>query len=344
MADLSIFSVIRRPDEKILEVDWPGVEPFIGLQLSSDDCLILAMGFEERCAGALSRFCSRGRGFNVIPIRYLPSIEENREDECRDLCRGADADVVELEYDRQNPSSMGLKLCEVANSFDRIFVDISSMSRLLIVQIVSAFVEAGAEFDVLYSEAEVYPPGQLDYQSAVNVSHSKPAFLSSGVFEIASCSELSSASMLGSAVRLVSFPSFDPSQLSNLVQEVQPSHNDVVHGIPLRTELSWRHQAIKELNQSVLGSLERVSFHKASTLDYRQTLKSIVSIYQQHSVFDRIVIAPTGSKMQAFAIGILRGILSDLQIVYPTPLEFLDPGHHTTGIREIYRVPVAAFS
>ena len=84
------------------------------------------------------------------------------------------------------------------------------------------------------------------------------SFISTGIFEIVSSPELSSVAMLGSEIRLISFPSFDPIQLSNLVQEVQPTHNNVIHGEPPSPKLFWRKDAIKNLNQiNQLKTLQR---------------------------------------------------------------------------------------
>ena len=40
--------------------------------------------------------------------------------------------------------------------------------------------------------------------------------------------------------------------------------------------------------------------------------------------------------MQAVAVGIVRGVMEDIQIVYPTPREYLDPGRYTEGVKEIF--------
>ena len=99
--------------------------------------------------------------------------------------------------------------------------------------------------------------------------------------------------------------------------------------------MAWRTDAIDQMNHSTVTTLQHVEVHEVSTIDYRKTLKLILDLYKRYSAFDRIVIAPTGSKMQAVAIGIVRGVLGDLQIIYPTPLQFLNPGHHTEGVKQI---------
>ena len=59
---------------------------------------------------------------------------------------------------------------------------------------------------------------------------------------------------------------------------------------------------------------------------------------------ERIVVAPTGSKMQTVAVGIFRAFLDDIQIVYPTPHLFPKPDKYTTGSRKMYRLDLDSFS
>ena len=55
-------------------------------------------------------------------------------------------------------------------------------------------------------------------------------------------------------------------------------------------------------------------------------------------MFDRIVVAPTGSKMQSVAVGLFRAVLHDVQIVYPTPQFFAEPRNYTLGMRQLYQL------
>ena len=343
MNDQTISGVLLRPDEQLALMDWPELESIDQIILGSRDCYVAAMGFEARALAGLERACEASGEFHVALVRYLPKIDENREMAFLALSEARGRDVREFDYDRECPAGMGSLLADYASKFDKVYVDISGMSRFLIVQIIVALVQNQTEFYILYAEAKFYPPTESDYEEARKGDSPSPSFISSGIFEIVSSPELSSVSMLGSAIRLISFPSFDPSQLSNLVQEVQPTYNNVVRGKSPRVAMAWRTGAIDQMNHSTVKMLQRVEVHEASTFDYRVTLKLILDLYKRYSAFDRIVIAPTGSKMQSVAIGILRGVLEDLQIVYPTPLQFLNPGHHTEGVREIFQLRVKDF-
>ena len=67
-----------------------------------------------------------------------------------------------------------------------------------------------------------------------------------------------------------------------------------------------------------------------STLDYRD-------MDRRPLVWDalrawRLLISPTGSKMQTVAVGLFRACIDDVQIVYPTPGEFRSPKSYTEGL------------
>ena len=268
--------------------DWPGLETVKNITLGSKDCYLVGAGFEDRALYGLKKACNESSCFGVGVIGYLPRVKQNRLNECKSLCEEYSINFTEFEYDREKPSGFGLVLSNFASKFERVFLDISGMSRLLIVQAIVSLVKRDIEFHILYSEASIYPPLQSEFKErTISNDGSSVSFISTGIFEIVSSPELSSVAMLGSEIRLISFPSFDPIQLSNLVQEVQPTHNNVIHGEPPSPQHSWRKDAIKNLNQSIIKTLQRPETHTCSTLDYRETLCFILSLYNKHSEFDR---------------------------------------------------------
>ncbi|MDE2889511.1 MAG: hypothetical protein OXR72_14985 [Gemmatimonadota bacterium] len=274
-------------------------------------------------------------------ISYLPSQIQNRNKELHQLSQTSGLNVNEFVYDRENPMGIGEELRDFSQEFDRVLVDISGMSRLLIVQTLVALIRGRVRsISILYSEAREYPPSKdrFDRDSQDGNEGQIPSYLSSGIIEIAATPELSSVSMLGEAIRLVAFPSFDPAQLNNLVQELQPTYTEVIHGTPPDPDNSWRTEAIRLLNERTLNELHGKSDQTASTLDFRQALSIMLEIYGRRSMFDRLVVAPTGSKMQTVAVGIFRAVLHDVQIVYPTPHVFTQPERYTLGVRRLYQL------
>ena len=326
--------------EHLQAVDWPILREADVPGIEAGDCLLVCAGFEDRAVEALRRVRESGRGdFSLGVVNYSPSYQQNKLDDILEIGRSARLETTEFQYDRENPAGTGERLADFARAFNRVYVDISGMSRLLIVQILVALLATGAPVTIVYGEAESYPPSRDQFDSdRKDRTGLVPGYLSSGIFEIAATPELASVSMPGEAIRLLAFPSFDPSQLTNLLQELQPTYVDLVHGLPPAMENRWRREAIRTLNSSILEPLRKKNDHEACTRDYRETLGILIEIYRERSMFDRLVVAPTGSKMQAVAVALFRAVLYDVQVVYPTPQIFTQPDRYTVGTRQLYEL------
>ena len=333
---------VLRPDERLGQINWPDMREINSPEIGTNDCLLVCAGFEDRSVEVLKRIQDEGKtGFSIGVIHYLPEYQENRVKEVRTISKHAGLSLTEFVYDRENPSGIGEELRDFTNTASRVFLDISGMSRLLIVQALVALIgNQRHEVSVIYGEAEDYPPSKEEFKRGRNAGKTRAvlSYLSSGIFEIAAAPELSAVSMLGEAIRLVAFASFNPAQLSNLIQELQPAYIEFIHGIPPRQSNRWRTQAIIELNKGILDEFRGKRAQDASTLDYRETLNILLGIYTERNEFDRIVVAPTGSKMQAVAVGLFRAALHDVQIVYPTPQVFSKPDAYTKGLRQLYQI------
>lgn len=326
--------------ERLQIVDWPVLREADLPGIEAGDCLLVCAGFEDRAVEALRRVRESGRGdFSLGVVIYSPSYQQNKLESILGIGRNARLETTKFQYDRENPAGIGERLANFASAFNHVYVDISGMSRLLIVQTLVALLATEAPVTIVYGEAESYPPSKDQFDSD-RKDHTglAPGYLSSGIFEIAATPELASVSMPGEAIRLLAFPSFDPSQLANLLQELQPTYVDLVHGLPPAVENRWRREAIRKLNSSILEPLRKKDDHKACTRDYRETLRILIEIYQKRSMFDRLVVAPTGSKMQAVAVALFRAVLYDVQIVYPTPQIFTEPDRYTVGTRQLYEL------
>ncbi len=340
---------LLRLDEQLGNIQWPEPRAIDFPPVHGGDCLIVCAGFEDRSVEALRRVCHHGfHDFKLILITYRPYYPENLDDDIREICQRCDIGTMDVVYDRENPSGIGSEVANLIGGFDRVFVDISGMSRLLIVQIIVALLGTTHRQPIpmvlLYSEARAYSPTEDQVENDLHSSFrtgsvTSLSYMSSGIFEVATDAALSSVAMLGAEIRLVAFPSFDPIQLKNLVEELQPTYTDLVYGIRPALVNRWRKEAIQRLNRSIISAfVGSHGYFESSTLDYTDTLKVLLDIYRDRSMFDRILVAPTGSKMQAVAVGILRAVLYDVQIVYPTPRKFTQPDRYTSGVRRLYSV------
>ena len=112
--------------------------------------------------------------------------------------------------------------------------------------------------------------------------------------------------------------------------------------MPPSPQNQWRQKLIAEING--LNEIQNAERLTASTLNYNDTLMCLLDIYSRHSGLDRLLISPTGSKMQTVAVAIFRTFVRDVQIVYPTPRGFLRPDGYTLGVGPLYMISLTSFS
>ncbi len=342
--------IVQTPDERLAALTKPILEPVTQFKLTADDWLVVCAGFEDRALGVLQNAVSGGDSFNVLIVDYRPFVPENKLNTIRTICENAHLDVIEMFYNREEPAGFGAALIEKLSFVTgRIFVDISTMSRLLIVQTLVALGRRSTGFEgclVAYAEAKKYPPTREEAEKELARCESDPTFstlfLSSGVFEITIVPELSSHAPAGAQTRLIAFPSLDAHQLTALRNEVQPSRFSFIEGVPPGAQNQWRQQLISQLN--CLAEIHDAERTETSTLDYRETLDALLKLYSEHTVRDRLLLSPTGSKMQTVAAGIFRAMITDVQIVYPTPQRFCKPDRYTLGIGPLHLLPLSLFS
>ena len=297
----------------------------------------------------LNNAAAVGEPFTVVAISYLPFVAENSLSEIRTFCQSANLRITELSYDRQNPAGFGAVLLEsIAGIRGRVFFDVSAMSRLLIVQILVALHERETDLKsctVAYAQAATYPPTEDEVELAFRQSGDDPLYsillLSSGIFDVTVIPELSATAIAGHQNRLVAFPTFSTDQLTALRSELAPSRLTCIHGVPPDPRNQWRTASIAKLNRLPLLPPEHIL---ASTLDYQDTLASLLALYAEHSDRERMLVSPTGSKMQAVAVGIFRAFMNDVQIVYPTPKQFVSPTNYTKGVGDLYSLDLDSFA
>jgi hypothetical protein len=153
--------------------------------------------------------------------------------------------------------------------------------------------------------------------------------------------ELTPINMNSQPYRLIAFPSFNSQQLNIIRSELQISKFSFIHGRPPNKTLEWRVEAIKEINN--IGTIPNGEEYFVSTFDCKESLELMLRIYDEKNAFEKIFVTPTGSKMQAVAVGILRAFLIDIQIVFPTPRSFQTPERYTKGVRGLFRLDLDSY-
>lgn len=342
---------VLRVDDKLRELDLPELLPNAGLSAGFDDVVIAVGGFEDRALEVVRQLeASKSEGVDVLLIELAPYLEVNQLDRLKWASERLGGRVRTVLFDQIEPTNAGIDIVESVSKYSgRIIVDISGMPRLLIVQLIVALSDPCRAFkncEIVYCEAESYEPNRDRVQALISAADSRSQyrelFVSLGVAQVTVLPELSSISLRGQPSRLVVFPSFNVDQLATLSADLQPSFFTFLHGIPPTDLDLWKIDALKKLNH--LDGYCRTDERTVSTLDYRETIKTLLDIYDQNGEMERIVISPTGSKMQAVAVGLFRAFVRDVQIVFPTPLQYAPADIYTKGVSRSFILPLSAFN
>jgi hypothetical protein len=327
MRDLSVFLL-------------PHLKRCNTLTIQSHEVLVTTGGFEDRSLAA-AQIVKPGPQSRVVVLDYRPVDGRNRiEEVIRHLDRAGfkQPNRHVIEYDRYDPEEFPIHLEKKIKVFSprRVVLDISAMSKLAILLALDVCREMNLNVTIFYAEAETYGPSQEDYEKAKREKtlHQPTIQMYPGVHGVIHVARLSSVAMQGHPTSAFAFMSLNESLTQALVNAVNPSRLFLINGRP--PQLSWREEATawihEQLRQEWLGTDnpteqrgdKTLPKRAASTLDYRETVRLLLNLYWSLAVDHRILLAPTGSKMQAVGCFIVKSMHPDIHIEYPTPKGFLD--------------------
>jgi hypothetical protein len=160
---------------------------------------------------------------------------------------------------------------------------------------------------------------------------------------------LSSVTMQRCPTVLVAFASFNEQLIPSLLNACSPSSLIIINGRP--PHLHWREKATQEIVSPLIREYRNdnpvdadgLMLLATSTLDYRETFERLAHIYRENAYSNRLVIAPTGSKMQAVACALLKNCCEDVHVEYPTPESFFVRGFSSERVVAIHELRFDSF-
>lgn len=316
-----------------------------------------AYGFEDRSMGWINYQKNEGFILNeAIMFRYRHTKGKNRVRELRNALVELGVSVpFDLTYDVLFPynleDNISGKLINLFINAEEIVVDISAMTKFLILVLLCKLRELSGTLRIVYSEAEDYAPTKEEYEKSKDQMEIIAYFPSRGFQSIIRSKCLSSIRMQGQPVTIVAFTSFNEQLVRNMLGSISPHKLLFINGRPPRKEYNWREYATQEIHKRLIeeypsdniydnrGLLDRV----ASTLYYNETIDRFNKIYEQFGTHERITCGATGSKMQTVGLFFSKIIHPDINIEYPTPDSYFVKGL-SKGIRKVYQIEVPMFS
>jgi hypothetical protein len=331
-------------------MDFPNLIEFNPVSITghTDKLLILSEGFEDRSLSLVKKINKGQTLKEVIICRYSPKKESKYDDLIKVLNSLDIGKRKEIEYNRFDPYDFesNLRIVFLKDSFDEVIVDISVMSKYMIMQILYLLKECGNKrIKIIYTEPESYAPTSYDpkMDEQQKLSLQLP---STGVGNIVRTPLLSSVIMQKSPSLLIAFLSFNEQLIRALLTECNPAKVILINGVPPR--LQWREKATNDIYRSVIHEYkldnpvdnDDMLLRKCSTLFYQETIIELSEIYKKYGEDYRLIVSPTGSKMQAVGCALMRICCEDIHIEYPTPESYYVLGYSSSKIKCIHQLTI----
>ena len=323
----------------------PRMEPFH----RSDDLFLCALGFEPRCLELPKQLAESGyRSERVVIFEYDTNIDENEvnRQELTQYLNVISDNIQPLSLSDPNYPNELLRILESLSSRTsktdpRVTFDLSVAANRIVVTTMAILLQAEVCLKILYSEAATYHPTKSEYDTEPSVwTNESELGLERGVGDVKTSREFPGQHMDQLPDAIVLFPTFKAERSRAVIASVDPSligmqGEQIVWlvGIPPRQENRWRIDALKEINNLTPNDVQ----YEISTLDYKQTLSSLESIYGHLSDGYKLTLSPIGSKMQALGSSLFAYVHPDTRIVFAIPKEY-NAAQYSEGCRQTWRI------
>jgi hypothetical protein len=325
---------------------FPEITPMNPSVLPHPILYIGAAGFEDRAISLLNCWEQQKiRLEKALAIKYEPHGDHrNRLDDFKNKLEKICASIKWINYDRLDPQKFKEELVLVMDLPDsfQVIVDISGMSKFLTMVLLQGLTKLPNNVTIVYAEADIYHPTMAEFEREKRKLGATPDFLTSDVYTILHVTSLSSVSMQGYPILLLVFPTFNHNEVAALHNEVSPQHMILLEGDPHEKCDKWRLQAIREVNRNLTANPDySYESRVVSTFDYISNIEILQEIYKTYCFTHKILLAPTGSKLQTIASFLFKQIHPDVQIVYPVTKAFI--GEYSEKCRALWAIPFGPF-
>lgn len=293
---------------------------------ASRKMFIAAEGFEQRSLYWISNEENKTVFERSIICKYDPGKKSRFQEMYSWVKKHTNNEPLVLNYDRFEPTvfeqNFKNAIAELED-IDEIIIDISVMSKLMIMIVLCCLKKYDGKLTILYSEPCEWGPAEEKFKDTMeNRTHGTCIGLSSiGVGNVVRTPYLSSIVMQDCPILLIAFLSFNEQLINVLINEINPTQICIINHKCSRA--AWRENAMYLIHENLIdeyrNSKNKENIDSFEWLDYIAVFEKLVEIYKNNCYNYRIVISPTGCKLQAVACALLKNCCSDIHVEYPTP-------------------------
>lgn len=319
--------------------------------------LISSYGFEDRTLGWTNyQVTNQGKLSHVLMYKYSPKKGDNKIKQINanlEKLGISKSNCTTLDYNVNSPNLVEFELSDFLQkmNFDEIVVDITSMTKFLILICLASLRYFDGTLKIVYTEGQDYSPSYDEYINSKEDMAFLVKYPSQGVKSLLRANCLTSIRMQGQPTVLVAFTSFNEQLIRHLLGSLNPHRIIFINGVPPRDEYVWRAQATQEIHKKLISDYSYDNpvdekgylINSSSTLSYNESISLLNSIYEKYGNYERIVCGATGSKMQTVGLLFAKLIHPDIHIEYPTPDSYYSKGL-SIGIKEIHEIKIDKFS
>lgn len=326
----------------------PLVREYSTISASENKLLIIAGGFESRTLAWLKGLDDKIIFSKAIICKYAPERESRYLDVLELVKKHTQTVPISLNYNRFEPTAFETEMRRNfldVDQYEDIYIDITVMSKLLIMIIMNELRKYKKNLHVIYSEPVRWGPSQQQYKEAMGrrKNGSVICLSSIGVGDIVRTPALSSVVMQKNPVVLVAGLSFNEQIVNILVNDINPEKLFLINQGCQRD--IWRENAIEEIHRNILDEYgyQKDVVSKFLLIEYDKVFEFLVKIYKKFWLANRIILSPTGYKMHAISFALMKILCPDIHIEYPTPESYLFEGYSCDEIKAIYELDFRNF-
>ena len=328
----------------------PQIKPVVFEQfaIGGKSLFISCEGFEERSLSFVSKLDAQMLFSKSLVITYLPE-KKSRLKELLPLVEShSKLSPQIISFHRFEPQTFENELLAnkdtILGGIDEIIIDISVMSKLMIIILVLWLSTFPGRIRIIYSEPMQYAPSIEQFEKLKIDSTNQGWLPSHGVHDVVRTTLISSIVMQSAPSLVIAFASFNDQLLPALLSVINPSHFFLINGTP--PHLHWREEATQFINRAIITDYPIENplddhgklINRVSTLYYEEAFKFLSKLYATYCYSYRFIIAPTGSKLQALSCGLFKICCPDVHIEYPTPESLNFIGYSSPEIRETHEI------
>lgn len=306
---------------------------------------IVAEGFEKRSLHWIGKQDNNTQFENAFICRYRPSKKSHFDEMLKEVKRHTAKEPIIIDYNRFEPTlfeqSFKEQLSEIL-LYDEIIIDISVMSKLLIMIILCSLKEYAGNIRIIYSEPDSWGPTEEKFNDTIATkTHGTCIGLSSvGVGNVVRTPLLSSIVMQDCPILLVAFLSFNEQLINVLVNEISPTQLQIINHMCNRAK--WREKAMYMIHKDIIEEYDSKEIindvESFDLMDYISVFEKLADIYKDNCYNYRIVISPTGCKVHTIACALIKLCCPDVHIEYPTPESYLFEEYSSDEVIKVHEL------